>query len=214
MSKSMNHRYGLLFASCIAIGYVAGVSPVLSAASDDETPSSPAAQNVPPKLSVAPLDHVDYPAERPGWLNDPPQLDGATHTWVVVTPGCDSQEEADEMIGVLARAAVASYIEQQTGLATDQLDFPIEDRWVDERLVDKRYSGRYSEGDSPRFETAWKLSFSPSVQRQIQTTRENFEVRQRLGAMGLGVSGVLGMLFLGSGVLGVVSRRYQTRPTV
>ncbi len=214
MNHSMNQTYGLVFVSCVALGYVLGMSPGLMAAEEDDAKASTPVASPPAELSVAPLDHVVYPADRPKWLADAPKLDGETHQWVVVTPACDSPEDAADMIAIQARGAVQSYVEQLTGATTERMEFPIEDRWIDDVLVAKRYSGEFTEGDAPRFEEAVMLSFSPTVQEQIQATWKNFEVRQRLGALGLGVTGFLGMLFVGSGVLSVVGRRFQANQPV
>ena len=214
MNHSMSQNYGLVFVSCVALGYVLAVAPGLMAAEDDDAKTSTPAESAPAELSVAPLDHVVYPADRPKWLADAPKLDGETHHWVVVTPACDNPEDAADMIAIQARGAVESYVEQLSGATTEQMEFSVDDRWIDDVLVAKRYSGDFTEGDAPRFEEAVLLSFSPTVQEQIKARWKNFEVRQRLGALGLCVTGFLGMLFVGSGVLSVVGRRFQVNQPV
>ncbi len=210
MNHSMNQNYGLVFVSCVALGYMLSTSPgLLAAAEEDDAKTLMPSETSPSELSVAPLDHVVYPADRPNWLAETPKLEGESHQWVVVTPACDSPKEAADMIAIQARGAVESYVEHLTGATTERMEFSIQDRWVDDVLVTKRYSGEFTEGDASRFEEAVMLSFPPTVQEQIQATWKNFEVRQRLGAMGLCVAGFLGMLFVGSGVLSVVGRRFQ-----
>lgn len=169
--------------------------------------SAEGTKEIPAELSVAPLDHVEYPADRPPWLSNPPSLEAAWHEWVVVTPPCDTADQAQELLSVLTRAAVASYVEQLTGSDADAINFPVSDDWIEKTLVSRRYSGRVAEGDMDRVEQAVELVFNPTVQEDIRSEWKNHQVKQRLGAVGLGVAGLLGTLICGTGVLSVISRR-------
>ena len=162
------------------------------------------------ELSVPPLDHVEYPTDRPDWLNDAPDFDSRIHTWVVVTSPCDTYEECEEELAVLQRAAVSSYIRQLTG--SEQIDFyPVNDEWIESRLVVDHYGGGVTKGDSPMVEQAVKLEFSRSDQEKILAAWKNIQVRERLS--GLGVLVFLGMTFLigSSSILSVVTRRAERK---
>ncbi len=215
MYHLMNRNYGCLFVTCIAVGFYSTMA-TMSVASEKEAVSSAetatgASEQGPAELSVPPLDHVEYPDDRPSWLSDFPDLESTDHTWVVVTPSCDSVDAADESVHELAKAAVGFYIEQLTGLSVETIDFPLDDAWVENELIAKEYAGELSEGNSARYESAVMLEFTPEVQAEIREAAKNFAVRQRLGAVGLIVTGLFGMFMLGSGLLSVVTRHVPKR---
>ncbi len=224
----MNRNHAYLFVACVAIGYCSTFTPIVFAAESDSTleatsessdikssdiksSGTKSSLHEPAKLSVPPLDHVEYPADRPKWVSDTPQLSETNHTWVVVTPACDSMVVAEESLHELARAAVGFYVEQLTALSPETIAFPIDDEWIDRALVSKRYSGELIEGSVSRYEAAIQLRFSPEVQAEIREAAANLEVRERLGAIGLIIAGLFSALMVGSGVLGGLNRHLQKR---
>jgi hypothetical protein len=162
------------------------------------------------ELSVPPLDHVEYPADRPAWLEAAPDFDSEIHTWVVVTGPCDTEDQCAEQLAVLQRAAVSAYIRQLTGSA--QVDFyPVNDQWIESRLIVDSYNGKLTQGDTPMVEQAVKLEFSRSDQQKILAAWKNIEVRQRLGGLGVLVFLGLSVLVGSSSILSIISRRVDRK---
>lgn len=158
------------------------------------------------ELSTAPLDHVEYPSDRPLWLNDSPDLESRIHTWVVVTEACESGERCAEKLAKLQHGAVSAYIRALTG--SSEVDFyPINDKWINSQLVIETYSGRLTKGGEPMFERAVMLEFTPRTQQEILKSWKNIRVRERLGALGVLVFFGLIALIGSSSVLSLVSRR-------
>ncbi len=235
-TANRSHLNSVFFSLCLTMGFVPGflaksiategTTPAdaskLSAekVADSAAPSTAATssssalpvtsqRSVSSQLSVAPLDHVEYPADRPKWVSAAPDFESSQHSWSVVTPPCDLPEDANDLLRVLMRATVASYIQQVTGETAEKIEFAITDEWIERELVAKRYEGKLLEGDSTRHEQAALLEFSPLVRDNMLATWKNHEVSQRLAVLGLGVTGLLGMLALGSSVLSVVGCRMK-----
>jgi hypothetical protein len=164
-----------------------------------------------PELSVAPLDHVQFPKDRPDWLAEPPQLTSSLHRWPVVTPPCDSPDSADELIKIMSRAAVDSYIERITGVTSQEIEFNIEDDWIERELIADRYFGEIMQGDAPVYESAVLLRFRPNAQSAIQAAWRNHEIRNRIGLIGVSVVGMLGIFAVGSSLLSTVGHRIQKK---
>ena len=172
-----------------------------AAASTDST--------APAELSVAPLDHIEYPDDRPGWLENPPQLTEPTHTWVVVTPPSESPEQSEELLQVMQRAAVTSYVHRRVDPGCRADFVRVDNRWIDEQLVTQTYRGTLEQGDQTLHEAAVQLSFSPAVQQQIQQQWHDARVQNRLRTTGFAFGGGLLLLITGACATGCLSRRAE-----
>ncbi len=162
------------------------------------------------ELSVPPLDHVEYPDDRPSWLDQAPDLESRIHTWVVVTSPCDTYDECSDQLAILKRAAVSSYIRELT--KSDQVDFyPVNDKWIESQLIVKNYQGSVTQGDLPMVEQAVMLEFTPRNQQEIQAAWKNIQVRERLGSLGVLVFFGLVVLIGSSSLLGLIGRRIDRR---
>ena len=182
---------------------------VSTAAADNDVPDVPVGE-IAKELSVPPLDHVEYPDDRPAWLEEAPDFDSDIHTWVVVTQPCDTDDECAEELAVLQRAAVSAYIRQLTGSA--DVDFyPVNDQWIESQLIVDSYTGTLTQSNTPMVEHAVKLEFSRSNQQKILAAWKNIEVRQRLGGLGVLVFLGLALLIGSSSVLGIISRRVERK---
>ncbi|MEM9587007.1 MAG: hypothetical protein AAGA03_06965 [Planctomycetota bacterium] len=162
------------------------------------------------ELSVAPLDHVDYPVDRPSWLRQEPDLDGDLHTWVVVTHPCESLEQSQAVVEELAKMAVVSYLaetSQQRWDADPGDEDWIDETWYDESLVVRRYDGTVLMGDSERFESAIELEFSSEFRDRVRKQWQQHEVGRRLGVLGVMLGTGFVALLAGSGVVGAIGRR-------
>ncbi len=188
---------------------------VSAATADDQTAtvtndqaSEPTSAEAVTELSVPPLDIVEYPDDRPGWLEEAPDLESNTHTWVVVTNPCESYEQSAEQLAILRRAAVSSYVQGLTQTA-DADFYPVNDKWIESQLIVKDYQGSLVQGDVPMFEQAVMLEFTPRTQEEILAAANNLQVRQRLGKLAALVSLGLVLLIGSSSLLGIVSRRVE-----
>jgi hypothetical protein len=183
------------------------LTPALCA--DDVKPQS--LEGSPTPLSVAPLDHVVYPKDRPGWVQESTNFDTDAHTIVVVSGPSDSPEKSLEELSLMQRAAVSTYISGITDSA-GQFDFyPITDKQIDRDLVVRRHSGEVTQGGMTKYEDAVELVFTEGKRAEIKESWTNVAVRERLGALGVTVFGGLVMLLCSSALTGVVSRRVERR---
>ena len=182
----------------------------VSATSADDQIAEAASTDTAIELSAAPLDLIEYPDDRPAWLNQGPDLESKTHTWVVVTRPCENEQECAEKLEVLQRAAVNLYIQELTN--SEDVDFyPVNDKWIESQLIAKSYQGSLVEGDVPMVEQAVMLEFTPRTQQEILAAAENLQVGQRLGKLGVLVFFGLVMLIGSSSLLGIVGRRVERR---
>lgn len=173
-----------------------------SAAATLETDSSPA------ELSVAPLDHVEYPADRPKWLERKPIATDHGHSIVVVSEPCESPEDAEEQLRWMQRAAVATYINELVDSHGDFDFYRFDDQEIDDDLIVQRYRGTVNRGDMTEYECATELVFSESKRKAIKLAWKNREVSRRLGAVGGMASVGLVLLMCSSGLLGILARRF------
>lgn len=164
-------------------------------------------------LSVAPLDHVEYPSDRPAWVDqtiDIDQLidaDDRTATVVVVSGPSDTMGQSLEELLVMQRAAVNAVIAQVTGHQDADSVFVISDEEIDRDLVTRRYDGEVLQGDTPRYEHAVELQFSPKLRRAMIAAKDNIEVRHRLNAIGVMTLGGFLTLIGSSALIGFTLRR-------
>ena len=175
------------------------------------TPEPPTPPAEPPTLSVAPIDHLTYPPERPAWVDVENDLEGKTHRWIVRTPPCDSREECDDRLAIALWAEMENYTAQLVGTTDVDGLLSIEDEEVLKQLVARRYDGTLSQGNLPAFESVLELQIGPEFQAGLQRAWQNREVRQRLGAVGVLVTGGWLALMTVAGITAGVSRHRATR---
>ena len=163
-----------------------------------------------PELSVPPSTHIEFPENRPAWVGAAPELEGETHVWSVASTGGDTVADCQSDIKTLQRVAVELYIKHLTQSEGD-VDYPINDDWIENELIAERYVGTCNIGDEARHEVAVRLEFGPEAQQKIKQSFRKLEVRDRLAALGgatfLGFLGLIGA----SMFLGFASRRVQKR---
>jgi hypothetical protein len=184
------------------------ISPCLWA--DESKPTPP--DSPPSPLSVAPLDHIEYPKDRPAWVSQSTDFAEDAHVIVVVSGPSETPEESLEELRLMQRAAVATYVSR---FASGAYDFyPISDEQIDRELVARRYAGEVTQGDMSKYEHAVELVFTEEKRQQIQAAWRNVEVRARLGVLGLLVLGGLVTLISSSAMVAVVGRRIERRDGV
>lgn len=163
------------------------------------------------ELSVAPLDHIEYPESRPAWVSDSPQTDGKSFRAVVVGSPSDSPEESQEALRWMQRAVVADMV-SQIAQSDGRSDFyPLSDEEIERNLVTRQYVGEVTQGNRTRYEHAVEIEFLKAEQGRVRKAWQQVEVRHRL--RWLGVATLSGLtLLIGSSVLtGFASRRTQRR---
>lgn len=194
----------ILFVTCFGPTVAGAVNEVAEQVEkelleQEDAPKSP--------LSVAPLDHIEYPASRPAWLAQSPKLEGAVHEWIVVTQPAETPEQCDAELVRLQLAAVISYAEMQSDFQSSTRDLPITSEWIEENLVRGLYEGEVKQGGTVLYERASKLMFDKQGQSTIMKAWKKVQVRDRLGATGVLLFGGMLCLFLGSMVTNFLSRR-------
>ncbi len=161
-------------------------------------------------LSTPLLSHVEYPSDRPAWINETTNLNSQPQTCVVLTQPAETLDECRQELAVMRRAAVRSYIEIKSNC--DRFDFfPINDQWIDERLVSRTYQGQVVKGGSNHYEMAVELTFPPGVENEIMDAWRRIQVRDRLGAMGVTFLIGLSSLVCISMFLSALSRRNRAK---
>lgn len=184
------------------------IAPAILAEDIAATPSD----DSPAQLSVAPLDHIEYPDDRPEWVKQTTDFDADAHSIVVVSGPSDTPQQSEEELNLMARIAVSTYIARITDAAATDHDFyPISDYEINRDLVVRRYSGTLTKGDDTMYEDAVELVFTMGKRDEIKAAWANVAVRERLGALGVMIFGGLVMLICSSAVVGVVSRRVERR---
>tara|TARA_R110002049_G_scaffold4601_5_gene32328 strand:+ start:461932 stop:462681 length:750 start_codon:yes stop_codon:yes gene_type:complete len=166
------------------------------------------------ELSVAPLDVVEYPDDRPDWIDAVTRMDGDTHFQVAVSQPGDTWEESSASLELMQRIAVQLYANKLL-LSEDQSEpFVLDSDWIAEnvdRFVSRRYEGTLRRGDMELFEHAVELEFAADVQQEIRRQWKNAEVKNRLGALGFLVFVATVLTGCGSAALGIVSRRVEQK---
>ncbi|MFG0253700.1 MAG: hypothetical protein ACF787_01165 [Rhodopirellula sp. JB053] len=187
---------------------------VCSATADDSDEKEQT--NEPVALSVAPLDHVEYPLDRPQWIEEgrtPLDSDDSDEVVIAITSGpAPTPEAAVEMMEVMALGAVENYVDQrlqETNSDVSSSDVAIDLDWVLNELVSRRYDGTVKTGDMVQYESACLLRMDGSHQEMLNRLVQNHELQGRLAAVGvLGVLCLVGLLS-GSIFFGWLSSRQQ-----
>jgi len=164
------------------------------------------------ELRVAPLDHVEYPADRPAWIDVISDMNGDTHTWVVVSTPSESLQESLESLQMLQSIAIDLYANKLIQQAGHHDSLTLDESWMTEhleRLVARTYQGTLIQGDAEYFEHAVELHFTPEIQTQIWHQWKNQEVGRRLGLVGFLT--VIGTVLTGCGAaaMGILARRVE-----
>lgn len=165
-------------------------------------------------LSVAPLDHVHYPADRPGWIDDEPVIDDESASIVAYSGVHDSVEAASDMLEVMTTAAVETIVRQRIDSRPNRLDpddIRLDPKWIQDRLVVRRYNGLVTIGGEAKHESAVLLRLDGDENEVIDLAIRNATVAERLAVLGVfGVGGLVSLL-TGSIVFNGVSRHQSRR---
>ena len=157
------------------------LAPVLLA---DDASQTEKTTKKPTKLSVAPLDQIDFPDSRPKWVGSSVEFNDDADTIIVVSGPCETAEESLEELKLMQRAAVSTYISRKT--KSPYFDFyPISDEEIERDLAIRSYQGEVMQGGTTRYEHAVELKFTQDKQEAIQHAWKQVEVRNRLGALGV-----------------------------
>ncbi|TWT91606.1 hypothetical protein [Neorhodopirellula pilleata] len=175
------------------------------------------------ELSIAPLDHVDYPSDRPKWVqrneNDLSLPTDASQTdqvisIVVVSPPQPTPEAAAEMMEVMAKGAVENYIDQQAATIPESIDtskIVVEMDWIRNELITRRYDGEVRSGDQTEYESACWMQLTTEHQTTLQNLIQNHRLMHRLGAVGVFALGGFASLVGGSILFSGLAARQQRR---
>ena len=164
----------------------------------------------PQQLSVAPLDHVEYPEARPDWINQETDVSEEEARFVVLSGPCDTPEESLEELAIMQRAALATFIVGVTDSGGVSDFYPLSDGRI-EGYVHRSYEGEVTSGDVIRYEHAVEMVIDDKERKRMEQAWQNVEVRDRLGALGVMIVGGLAVLMSSSAVLGMTTRRITSR---
>ncbi|MEM6364594.1 MAG: hypothetical protein AAF539_02955 [Planctomycetota bacterium] len=201
-----SHRFGLLInAFAIALLHLCAVCSI--ALADVESKSENQTT-----LSVAPLNHAEYPSDRPHWIDQSPEIADDESSIVAASGISDTPEEAADTLAVMKRAAVETMLRHRLGRRGQPIDLDhlqIDDQWIEESLVVRRYDGSVDVGGESKYESAVLLRLSDEARTMIDASIRESQVGERLGVMGLSAIGALALLLGGSIVMGGVANRQQ-----
>ena len=197
--------------SCSACLVLLVLAQATAPAADEAATRRPDAEPAP--LSVAPLDQIQYPDDRPEWIDAATNLKQLPHCWTVVSGPSETSEESLKELRLLQRASVETYLKTLPG-ADGRVDFfPLTDEWIEDRLVvkEKKYAGLVIQEGLTKHEHAAELRIDSDAKRKMLDALKNDTVGQRLGALGvLTATGLLGLIF-SSALVGTFSRRADRR---
>ncbi|SMP76883.1 hypothetical protein SAMN06265222_12232 [Neorhodopirellula lusitana] len=180
------------------------------------------------KLSVAPLDHVEYPDDRPHWIDSPDGRKSGKPSGLhvgkaenadalsiaVVSPPQASPKEAAEMMEVMARGAVENYIDQHAATLNERInskEITVEMDWIRDELIVRRYDGEVQSGDATLYESACLLQITPPHQEVLNRLIDNHRLLRRLAIVGIFALIGFGGLVGGSIVLGGLASHQERR---
>ena len=175
-----------------------------------ESTSSNHTNDFPRELSVAPLDYVEYPDDRPEWINQANEIGPARSRFVVVSGPCDTPEESLEELLIMQRAALETYISSVTGADSTYNFYPLTDERI-RRFVKRSYEGEVNQGSMTRYEHAVEVDIDAEDRAQIEEAWKSTEVRPRLGALSMAIFGGFFLLIGSSAVLGIATKRVESR---
>ncbi|MEO9590906.1 hypothetical protein [Rhodopirellula bahusiensis] len=217
-SQQSEYRWTSIALAMVLLGGLPGVNfsnASLCFADDEIKIEAKQTEGETAELSVAPLSHLIYPDDRPGWIDEPITNDGKEYSVVVTSGPSGSIEEADELVGVYARGAVQSYVDELVAnqeWATHPEMIPMDIDWIRDELVVRRYEGNVLVGDETQFEKAVLIRIEPDDRRVFETAIADLKLKERLAATGLTILGGFSLLVGGSIVLGGLASR-QKQPT-
>jgi hypothetical protein len=168
-------------------------------------------EDSPKQLSVAPMDHIVYPDDRPTWVSDPVKQQDNEATFVVVSGPCDTPEESLRELNLMRRAALSTYISRITNYFGIKEFYDISDERIDQDFVMRRYSGEIIVGGTSQYEDAVEIRVTESERKLILDAWQNIEVFRRLQALGVAMFGGLAVLVVSSTAIGVVARRQDRK---
>lgn len=171
------------------------------------------------ELSIAPLDHLDFPSDRPKWIESPHEInedDDGVITIAVVSPPQPTSEAAAEMMEVMARGAVENYIDQKANSVSEPIDskkIEVGMDWIRDELITRRYDGEVQLGEQSQYESACLLLLTAKHQATLDRLIQNHQLMHRMGVVAIfGVGGFLSLV-IGSIVFGGLATRQQRRQT-
>lgn len=176
------------------------------------------------ELSIAPLDHVEFPSDRPKWIRQhadefPLATDDSPAnrviSIVVVSPPQPTPDAAAELMEVMAKGAVENYLDEQAAAIPEPVDtseMVVEMDWIRNELITRRYDGEVRLGDQTQYESACWLQLTAEHQSVLQNLIQNHRLMHRLGAIGVFAVGGFATLVGGSIVFSGLAARQQRRP--
>lgn len=177
-----------------------------------------------PQLSVPLLADrkVVYPDDRPDWLeqaSSSPIFDSEesdNHYRIehrtVMTGRCPSAEAAEEVLSVECRAQVQMYANETFPEFSLVDGWKVQDDWIENRLITKRYSGTMEMEDGETFyESAAVLTFDASARAALRDQLTSPVVAHRLVGLGAVAGGVLISMVAGTIFFGALSRHVSRK---
>ncbi len=164
------------------------------------------------ELSTPPSGHLDFPASRPAWIDQPPQWEGEKHRLPVVSTPSRTKSLSEEALKVQLRAAFETYVETLTGAENVSQWLQVSDQWIDERQdPSRRYAGEIRVGDETLHESATVLILDRSDRQWIEHQHRLHQVGHRVGVVGVAAASMMLVLLVVSAGLSTVARRAERR---
>lgn len=210
-----SHRLMALFSTLLSIGLAASTGHV-SAWGDETKEADTLQEGIDDEvtLSVAPMDHVQYPPDRPNWIDDDPIIESDSASIVAYSGIQDTEAAADDMLEVMTTAAVETVVRHRLDSVTQSIDpeqVQLDRRWIEDRIVVRRYAGEATIGGETKYECAVLLRLSGEENQVIAEAIANAQIAERLAVVGIASLGGFACLVGGSVVFGGLSRRRSNR---
>ena len=135
---------------------------------------------------VGARDRGDGESE-PAWVDDPPNLEGTTHTWPVQASPAASRESSQRLLEVESRGAVEAYLETLLGVSPIPPEILPDDAWLRAKLKGSaRFESQDESGEETSYRSAALLRFEPQDRQRFRGQYESIEVRRRVWRVGGG----------------------------
>lgn len=190
------------------------------AGSADEQPADTQPASARPskfrELSVEPGTSPLLPADRPAWVGAPADYSSDIHRLYVGSLVSDARQDVDRNLELPLQAALNEYVETQVLHQPDaarELADHLTPSYIRMNLIDdpQGFVAELNTAEGPMYQKWVAVTITPAQRTQIEAWHREALQRQRLGAIGLGALGVIGVLSLAH--LGL-RRRFGAAPSV
>jgi hypothetical protein len=182
------------------------------ATSESEAVPAAAAEAEVRELSVSPESKPLLPEGHPSWVGAPPDLSNSRHHRLFVGSfPVSSLDEVDAALDEPMLAAVNGYIDEQVLDGRGASELHLTSDFIRYNLLDRStdYIAELSTSTGPVYQKWVVLEITPEHRKHFAEAYRQVEQKKRMVALGLGLSGLLGMTAVAHLAFNRRRRRYD-----